>query len=152
MKTAIVVVAMALAGCATGYHPAGRTGGFSELRLNDRAYEVSFSGNGYTNSERARRFALRRAADLTLQAHFSHFVVDGQGADTNVSFSSVNGEAQVVSRPSATVRFHMLTAEEAGASPPGAVYDAATILAQFHDDPPPATTGQQSAAQGLVRR
>src|SRR4051794_15109445 len=109
MRHALLALLCAL-GCATGYHPASGTGGFSELKLNDRAYEVSFRGNGYTSREQAQRLALRRAADLTVQSRFTHFVVDEQGSASDVAAFGDKGDVTVVSRPLATMRFRMLTA------------------------------------------
>jgi hypothetical protein len=130
MRTILLLAALGL-GCATGYHPAGATGGFSELRLNDRAFEVAFRGNGYTSREQAQRLALRRAADLTVQSRFTHFVVDDQGSGSDVAAWADRKDVTVISRPLATMRFRMLTAQEAAGAPPGAAYEAATILAQF---------------------
>lgn len=44
--------ALIAAGCATGYHARGLSGGFSETQLDENVFEVSFHGNGYTSHGR----------------------------------------------------------------------------------------------------
>ena len=65
MRAGALLVVFMAAGCATGYHSSGFGGGFSGLRLSERAWEVNFAGNGYMSPERSHAFALRRAAELT---------------------------------------------------------------------------------------
>lgn len=134
MRALALVVVLGVVGCATGYHPAnGLSGGFSEMRLNDRAYEVSFRGNGVTKPEEAQRMAMRRAADLTIKSGYTHFVVDDQrDSDRATALMNVtnSGTTHVVNKPTSTVRFRMLTAEESTAAGASA-YDAALISRQF---------------------
>jgi hypothetical protein len=42
-------------------------GGYREIQLTSNTYRVMFFGNGYTNSELAVEYALRRCAELTQQ-------------------------------------------------------------------------------------
>jgi hypothetical protein len=74
---ALLASASLLGGCATSYQPKSFTGGFSEVRLNAETVQISVAGNGYTSTERARNIAVLRAADLTLEAGFSRFIVVG---------------------------------------------------------------------------
>ena len=69
------VALLALAGCSTPYQRTGFTGGFSETRLQENAFSVSFRGNGYTSRERSTDFALLRCAELTLENGFKFFAV-----------------------------------------------------------------------------
>jgi hypothetical protein len=64
-----------LSGCATTYQPSSFSGGFSETRLGEDTFQVSFRGNGYTSTERASDFSLLRSAELTLQNGFRYFIV-----------------------------------------------------------------------------
>ena len=76
MKTlAAVGLAIALAGCATGYHPQGFSGGYSELQLNADTFKIIVSGNGYTSKERAQNIAVLRACELTLEHGGERFVL-----------------------------------------------------------------------------
>ena len=65
-----------LAGCSTSYHEKGFFGdGYSDYRVNQDKFAVTFRGNEYTDSEDVRRFALTRAAELTLQNGFRYFKI-----------------------------------------------------------------------------
>ena len=74
-----------LAGCATSYHAKGSLGGYSDSQLGQDEYIVYFSGNGFTATERSRDFCLLRAAELTLQKGYTHFVVMGDIARDAIS-------------------------------------------------------------------
>jgi hypothetical protein len=72
---ALIVMMLVVGGCATAYKPVGFSGGYSETRLGDNIFQVTFRGNGYTNAERAADFSLLRAAELATENWFSHFIV-----------------------------------------------------------------------------
>ena len=56
MKAMTMVVAAALlAGCATPYQASGLRGGYTETRLDDNVYQVSFDGNAYVSAQRRSR-------------------------------------------------------------------------------------------------
>lgn len=78
-----VVAALALAACATStpYQPkfAGQAihGGYSETRLGENRFRVSFDGNTLTSRERVESYMLYRAAELTVENGYDWFrVVD----------------------------------------------------------------------------
>ena len=64
-----------LSACATPYQKSGLSGGFSETRLDENVFRVSFMGNGYSRGERAEDFALLRCAELALEHGYSHFAL-----------------------------------------------------------------------------
>ncbi|KLI63038.1 CC0125/CC1285 family lipoprotein [Aurantiacibacter marinus] len=70
-----------LAACATPtpYQPdlPGQrvSGGFSEERLADNRYRVTFTGNCFTSRERVEGYLLYRSAELTLQKQYDWFVI-----------------------------------------------------------------------------
>lgn len=76
-RLVVIGLAAALAACASPsvYRPAERSGaeGYSETRLDDNRYRVSFTGNSQTDSGRVQDFALLRAAELTLQLGYDWF-------------------------------------------------------------------------------
>jgi hypothetical protein len=74
-RLAVVLIALALTGCATAYQRRGFSGGYSETQLGENIFKVSFYGNGFTSMEQASDFALLRAAELTLERGFRYFVV-----------------------------------------------------------------------------
>jgi hypothetical protein len=137
-------------GCATPYGPSGLSGGYSEMQVAPYTFEVGFRGNGYTSPDRARRFALRRSAELTLAAGMYGFFVRDERASSRVSSwqtplncsssggttNCTGGNTQVISKPQSSVTITMVTAQEAAAL--GAqgvlVYDARLFLSQFADD------------------
>ncbi len=82
---AVLLVAL-LGACATGYQPAGFTGGYSETRLKPDVAQVSFDGNGFTSKQRSMDFTLLRAAQLTLASGRGHFVIMGSEQATSTSY------------------------------------------------------------------
>jgi hypothetical protein len=77
----VLIGVTVLASCATPYQELGTstTGGFNSQRIAENRFAVSFVGNGFTEPKRARDYALLRAAEITLEYHYTHFTVDGQG-------------------------------------------------------------------------
>lgn len=70
-----LVVLASLAGCATGYHRHGLTGGYQDKKLDDNHYAVFFDGNGYASKDRVYYFWIYRCAELTSQLGFSYFSI-----------------------------------------------------------------------------
>jgi len=71
----LAILTVLLSGCATTYQPSSFSGGFSETRLGEDTFQVSFRGNGYTSPERASNFCLLRSSELALQNGFRYFIV-----------------------------------------------------------------------------
>jgi len=94
MKIAVMTLAaLVLAGCATPYQRTGFTGGFSETRLQENAFSVSFRGNGYTSRERSTDFAMLRCAELTLENGFKFFVIADSAQDTKTGYYNTGGSS-----------------------------------------------------------
>jgi hypothetical protein len=75
----VLFVIILMSGCATGYGPAGIKGGYSDNKLQDDVYQVSFKGNAYTGSEKAKDYALLRASEIALKNDYKYFIVlDGK--------------------------------------------------------------------------
>jgi hypothetical protein len=82
MRDAILVLlALSLAGCATGYQAKGWSGGFSETQLSPDTFMVNFAANAYTTPEQASDFAILRAADKSEALGCDHFAILN-GAET----------------------------------------------------------------------
>lgn len=81
--TALIALSITLAGCATGYHPVSRTGGYDELMLSDDTYVVIFKGNAYTSQDKVIKYALRRCADLTKEKGYSYFDILKSSSSTS---------------------------------------------------------------------
>ena len=77
----------ALAGCATPtpYQPNIRgqaaSGGFTDFRLTQDRFRVSFSGNSLTKRDTVERYMLYRAAELTLAQGYDWFEMDERRTD-----------------------------------------------------------------------
>lgn len=80
-----VAVLLLVAGCATQtpYKPAEARDkeGYTETRLGENRYRISFVGNSATPAETVKDYALLRAAELTLQEGYSWFSVAERDKD-----------------------------------------------------------------------
>jgi len=81
----VLILLVLLAGCATSYQPKSFSGGYSETRLGEDIFQISFTGNGYTNQERATDFSLLRSAEITLENGFRYFVIVNSEKDSSLS-------------------------------------------------------------------
>ena len=73
-----------IAGCAspTPYQAAGDSGrGYADTQIENDRFRVSFSGNSITDRETVENYLLYRAAELTLEAGFDHFLVVQRATD-----------------------------------------------------------------------
>lgn len=73
-----------LAACATPtpYQPAGNSQwGFQESQIESNRFRVSFSGNSLTDRETVETYFLYRAAELTLEHGYDHFLVAQRATD-----------------------------------------------------------------------
>ncbi len=62
-------------GCAVTYHPSNGSGGFSEKRLNENTFEVTFEGNQHNSLDEVRTYLTFRCAELTLEQGLTHFLI-----------------------------------------------------------------------------
>ena len=66
--------------------------GYTDLRLDQNRFRVTYSGNSATGRETVENFLLMRAAQLTLQSGFSHFLFDTRDTKAKTTyFSSFTG-------------------------------------------------------------
>lgn len=101
MKTVLlaVAVATALAGCATAYQSTGVSGGFSEMQMAQDTYRIRFSGNGFTGADAVSEMAMLRAAELTLQSGYTHFIILGAGDSVETSYITQPGTTYTTLTP-----------------------------------------------------
>lgn len=111
VRTLALLLPMLLAGCATGYHSTGFTGGFSETWLAPDVVRVNFRGNGWTDPERAQDFALLRAAELGMTRGFSHVVVRSEQDSTRLDLSRYG----LINKPRSAVTVQLLRGGGSGA-------------------------------------
>jgi hypothetical protein len=85
-KAAVIAAVLSLAGagltaCATAtpYQPNVRgqavSGGFTDYRIADNRYKVTFSGNSLTSRDTVERYLLYRAAELSLDQGYDGFIL-----------------------------------------------------------------------------
>lgn len=85
--------ALALSACATAtpYQPSAggiNSYGYSDTRLEPGKYRVGFRGNTSTDRATVENYILLRAAELTTNEGFGHFVLLGEGEGSTSSFNS----------------------------------------------------------------
>ena len=81
-----------LAACQTGpvYKPRGpgETVGYTDLQLSPNRYRVTFSASSATRREDVENYLLRRAAEVTLAAGYTHFVFDQRDTEARTYYRS----------------------------------------------------------------
>ena len=71
----------------TPYQPAPPQGfGYSEDRLDQNRFRITFRGNASTARETVEDYLLYRAAELTLQNGFDHFLMVGRDTEAKTSY------------------------------------------------------------------
>jgi hypothetical protein len=90
---AVLALTLCLAACetATPYQPLATTnavdGGFTDKRLDDTHFRVTFQGNALTSREQVDNYLLYRAAELTVQNGFDWFeMIDRNTHDQSTAF------------------------------------------------------------------
>lgn len=84
-KVLTILAAAALAACATQtpYEPAGPSGyGFADQRIEKDRYRISFRGNSLTSRTEVENALLLRAAEVTLENGYDHFIVVSDDTET----------------------------------------------------------------------
>lgn len=67
---------VALSSCATLYQKEGFfSNGYSDLRSGRDIFVITFRANEHTPAKKVKKYALRRAAEVTLKNHYRYFVV-----------------------------------------------------------------------------
>ena len=86
MRYLVTVMALVgLAACATPtpFEPADSAGyGFADQRIEKNRYRVSFRGNSLTTKEQVETALLLRAAQVTLENGYDHFVIVSDDTET----------------------------------------------------------------------
>lgn len=87
IAAAAIVAATTLGACAntgpTPYQPASLnySRGYTETKLEDTRYRISFKGNSLTERETVENYMLFRAAELTLQSGYDTFTIANRDTD-----------------------------------------------------------------------
>lgn len=87
--------AMTLAACESGptpYQPAaGYDRGYSEQKIENDRYRISFKGNSRTARDTVENYLLFRAAELTLQNGYDSFTIVNRDTDKDSRYRSTGG-------------------------------------------------------------
>jgi hypothetical protein len=87
-----LAMTLALASCATTppYQPASSNYGYgySDQRLEQNRFRVSFNGDSTTERDQVEDFLLYRSAELTLQSGYDYFVIADRGTDTKRQYDN----------------------------------------------------------------
>ncbi len=86
-----IAFAVALTSCATLYQKEGIfTNGYSDIRSGRDTFVVTFRANEMTPAEKVRKYALKRAAAITLKNGYRYFVViDETGTGKHLYYPSL---------------------------------------------------------------
>src|SRR6185312_7056782 len=89
---ALPLAALALAACAAPaiYVPASghNSTGYSDQRLADNRYRVTFTGNSSTRRETVENFLMLRAAEVTRDAGYMWFVFDQRDTKARTTYTT----------------------------------------------------------------
>ncbi len=92
---ACTAMVLALAGCATGpvYAPAQGTRGtgYTDQRLGDNRYRVTFQGNSGTRRDTVENFLLLRSAEVTENAGYHWFAFDQRDTEAKTTYITAFG-------------------------------------------------------------
>jgi hypothetical protein len=109
-KSYILLASISLIGCETGYQSQSFAGGYSEVLTAPDEAVITFSGNGFTSSERVLKMAVLRCAEVTLAHGYRYFVGTGASHLSTQSSLTTPGYAQTYCYPTAFGNFAIGTA------------------------------------------
>ncbi|MBC7538731.1 MAG: hypothetical protein H7281_07920 [Bacteriovorax sp.] len=89
-----------IGGCATSYQRLGKNGGYSDEKINDRVYKVSFQGNTRTSDDKVHKYFLRRCAEVALEHHFPYFIIIEK--DDITKYTTVTAEGSPLTKAKIT--------------------------------------------------
>jgi hypothetical protein len=77
-----LAVFLLVTGCAgpTPYHPSLEGTGYTDYKISDDRYQVSYTANSLTNRSKVGQYLIYRAAQIALESNRETFVVLGQEA------------------------------------------------------------------------
>jgi hypothetical protein len=84
LATALLGFSCAVTGCSTKYQEMGFTGGVAAQPVMTDVYRIVARGNGYTANATIQDFVLLKAAETTLNAGGTHFIVVNESNQSTV--------------------------------------------------------------------
>jgi len=145
LSAVIAVCILGLGACATPYQEMGLTGGVSATQLTSDTFQIVAKGNGYTSSSAIERYALRKAAEVTVANGYDLFLIASaadrgrvSGFTTNSQYNGggySSGFATPIYTPGQTLMVKTFRGPKPADAPPN-LYDARELLSYLV--PPPA--------------
>ena len=92
----IIIVSFQILGCSTlhsSFRPADITGGYGEEKISDDVYMVFFDGNGFTPADVAKKYFLRRSAQVALKMDRDCFVILNEKGTLSLNYATSNKTA-----------------------------------------------------------
>src|SRR5580658_8637631 len=135
----LIAAAAILTACATPYQEMGAIGGVKAVRITNDTVQITAAGNAYTDADTIERYALRRAAEETVNDGFDLFRIANTADRTAVgseSFGSASSTkygvfgssfSMPVIKPGETLTIRMLRGPASKPLPDGE-YDAREVL------------------------
>jgi hypothetical protein len=117
-------ISLAIAGCAASYGPEGLQGGYSETRLGDNVFRVTFKGNIANKQAETDDLVLLRAAQVAEAHGFDWFVTSGIAPTGTAASLATN----VVGSPASTVTISAFRIRPETST---VVYDARDVIARL---------------------
>lgn len=154
VASVLVIGSLGISACgtATPYQAAVDGKGYAEQAIEEDRFRVTFAGNTLTPRETTENYLLHRAAEVTLQRGFDHFVIVDRDTERTTRFISttdgfggfgrfrgfhrgfgVGGFTTTTTRPRSSYAAYANIVMRDGDKPAGDVnaYDARDVLAQL---------------------
>lgn len=88
MRQHWALLLLCLAACATPYQEMGLRGGVKAVRITNDTAQITAAGNAYTDEDTIQRYALRRAAEETINDGYDVFRIETDADRTRVGSTS----------------------------------------------------------------
>jgi hypothetical protein len=144
ISAVITACVIGLGACATPYQEMGFTGGVSATQLTGDTFQIVAKGNGYTGSSVIERYALRKAAEVTVANGYDLFLIASAVDRSRVSGFATNsqyngngyssGFSTPIYSPGQTLTVKTFKGPKPADAPPN-LYDAREVLRYLA--PPP---------------
>lgn len=70
----LLILVMLVSGCATGYGGQGFKGGYTDVKIQDDIFKISFKGNAFLDSSRCQDYTMLRAAEVALENGYKYLL------------------------------------------------------------------------------
>ncbi|HEX7028873.1 MAG TPA: hypothetical protein VF268_16655 [Gammaproteobacteria bacterium] len=87
-----VIFLALLTSCATPYGPNSWTGGYTDEKVDEDTYIISFYGNGYASEERVWNFWIYRCAELTTLKGYDYFALTPLEKTSKLEDKNIGGK------------------------------------------------------------